>query len=36
MILHWEELKAEVRAEEQQERGRRAEGCKRNLISFRL
>lgn len=37
MMLHWEELKAKVRAEERaaKEAGR-AEGSKRNLVSFRL
>lgn len=37
MMLHWEELKAEVRAEERATReAGRAEGCKKDLISFRL
>lgn len=37
MRLHWEELKAEVRAEERAAReAGRAEGCKGDLILFRL
>lgn len=37
MMLHWEELKAEVRAEERAAReAERDEGCKKDLISFRL